>query len=66
MASTSSIRVGQIGVGTHGGAFARAYATTPPMKLMAICDIDESRARAAADAHGVPAVYRDFRDMLER
>jgi predicted dehydrogenase len=36
------------------------------MKLMAICDIDVSRARAAADARGVPAVYRDFRDMLER
>jgi predicted dehydrogenase len=36
------------------------------MALVAICDIDESRARAAAVRHGAPAVYTDFRQMLAR
>jgi UDP-N-acetyl-2-amino-2-deoxyglucuronate dehydrogenase len=64
MTATSTIRVGQIGLGNNGAAFARAYAATPPMKLAAVCDLDAPRAREVAARHDVSAVYTDFREML--
>lgn len=60
------IRVGQIGVGKNGAAFTRAYKTTPPMNLVAICDVNETRAREVAAEHGVACVYTNFREMLDR
>ncbi|HTL28083.1 MAG TPA: Gfo/Idh/MocA family oxidoreductase [Tepidisphaeraceae bacterium] len=66
MSKTREIRVGQIGVGKNGSAFTRAYKNIPPMNLVSICDVNESRARAVANEHGVERVYTDFREMLER
>jgi predicted dehydrogenase len=66
MSNQREIRVGQVGVGKNGAAFTRAYKTTAPMDLVAICDVNESRARAVAQEHGVSRVYTNFREMLDR
>jgi len=34
--------------------------------VVAICDIDEAKARAKAQAFNIPHVYTDFRTMIER
>jgi predicted dehydrogenase len=36
----------------------------PDAQVVAICDIDEAKARAKAQAFGIPKVYTDFRTML--
>src|SRR6185295_5211574 len=36
------------------------------VEIVACADTDERAARAAADAHAVPHVYRDFRELLRR
>ncbi len=66
MSEQRAIRVAQIGVGKNGAAFTRAYKTTAPMNLVAICDVNESRARTVAAEHGVDRVYTNFREMLDR
>jgi len=38
----------------------------PDAQVVAICDIDEAKARAKAQAFHVPTVYTDFRTMIER
>jgi len=60
------VRVGQVGAGKNGSGFARAYAATPTTELVALCDVDEGRARALAERHGVTCVYTDYREMLAR
>jgi predicted dehydrogenase len=62
----SRVRVGQIGVGHNGGAFVRAYTAAEAAELVAICDLDEGRAREHAARFGVPHVYTDYREMLAR
>jgi predicted dehydrogenase len=66
VSDSREIRVGQIGVGKNGAAFTRAYQTTPPMNLVAICDVNESHARAVAREHQIDRVYTNFREMLDR
>jgi predicted dehydrogenase len=57
------LRVGLVGCGI-GASHARAYATLPErFTLAAICDLDETKARALAEEHGVPRVVGDFADL---
>jgi len=37
-----------------------------PIRLRAVCDLDEARAREAAETFGAGAWYRDYRRMLEK
>jgi len=57
--------VGVIGVGAIGRHHAQAYRNAPEAELVAIADIDEGRARAAATELGVPNVFTDYRKMLK-
>jgi predicted dehydrogenase len=51
-------------VGARRGVHhAQAYRGIPNMRVVAVCDVDEARRRAAAHALGVPA-YSDYEDML--
>lgn len=61
-----AIRVGQIGAGNNGSGFVRAYKATEATDLVALCDVDEGRARALAARYGVPRVYKDYQTMLAR
>ena len=58
---------GVIGSGIVGGAWhAHVYHHLPQAELVAVCDLNEARAREIADRYGVPHVYTDYRELLAR
>ncbi len=56
--------MGVIGVGTWGKLHAEVYASTPGVRLHAVCDADESRAASVAQECG-GAVYTRYDDLLD-
>jgi len=50
-------RIGVIGMGPIGNLHASIYQETAGATLVGVCDIDRSRADAAAERFGVPAFY---------
>ena len=58
------VRFGLIGTGTWGNVHAETYSTYHRASLAAVCDLDESRARNAADRWVARKVYTDYREML--
>jgi predicted dehydrogenase len=61
-----TIRIGIIGTGGMAHAHARDYAKIPSVKITACCDISAERAKAYAKEFNVPAVYTDYRELLEK
>jgi UDP-N-acetylglucosamine 3-dehydrogenase len=70
-------RVGIIGVGrpwkTEGATgfgmanfHALGYAASPDAEIVAVADLDLDHARAFQADHGVPQIYADYHEMLER
>jgi UDP-N-acetyl-2-amino-2-deoxyglucuronate dehydrogenase len=63
----SVLGVGVIGAGGIVRRHAVAYRCLPELaKLIAVADIDESRATAAKREHGFEEIYTDYRDLLSR
>lgn len=60
----SQVGIGIIGLGTISELHLKAYRNNPAAKLVAVCDLNEERARAKAEKYGVPNVYTDYREML--
>ena len=60
-----SIGIGIIGTGGISQAHAQAYRDlAPAVRLVAVADIDESKAREAATQWGVERVFADYRELL--
>ena len=68
-----TIGVGMLGYGFMGKAHTAAYKTIPYMvypppavpELVAICGRNRKRAEEMAGKYGVPAVFADYRKMIE-
>src|SRR6267142_1364303 len=60
------VRVGFAGAGAISQYHLVGWSEMPDARLVAICDIDEAKARAKAQAFNIPNVYTDFRTMIER
>lgn len=60
------IRIGIIGVGQIGKAHVRNYQAIPEAQIVAVCDIREDEAQRVAAEYGIPHVYTDYRQMLQR
>jgi len=66
------ITLGCIGVGRQGGGDMRGFLQHDGVRILAICDVQESARRSAkalVDAHNGDkscATYNDFRELLER
>lgn len=60
-----SIRFGIVGCGVIAPWHARAISNTPEARLVACCDVIESKARKLALDFGAERVYTDYRQMLE-
>lgn len=60
------LRVGFAGAGAISQYHLVGWSETSDARLVSICDIDEARARAKAQAFDIPNVYTDFRTMIER
>ncbi len=59
-----AVRVGVVGTGIWGAAHVRAYSQHPSAELVAVCDLDEARARKVAAEWRVPAAYTSVEEML--
>jgi predicted dehydrogenase len=67
MTNTSTkVRVAVIGVGI-GSAHLKGYSNVEQAEVVALCDLDENRARATAKNFNLDnaAIYTDYRAMLE-
>lgn len=64
-AADRPLRVGIAGAGAISQFHLAGWRAMGNVELVAICDPDESRARARADAFGVHNVHTDFATMLE-
>src|SRR5260370_145164 len=63
----SVLGVGVIGAGGIVRRHAVAYRCLPEFaRLVAVADLDESRANAAKREHGFQETYTDYRDLLSR
>jgi len=56
---------GVIGTGIWGSIHARVYAEDPNAKLVAVCDIDEKKAKKVADKFGAENYYTDFHELVK-
>ncbi len=59
------VRVGVIGAGAIGPAHLRNYQANRSAELVAVCDVDQGRAKAAASQYSIPNVYTDYKAMLK-
>ncbi|RKY03439.1 gfo/Idh/MocA family oxidoreductase [Candidatus Poribacteria bacterium] len=59
-------KVGIIGCGGRGNAHAKGYAASEDVEMVACADPVEEKARALAEKFGIPRVYKDYREMLEK
>ncbi|MDQ3814240.1 MAG: Gfo/Idh/MocA family oxidoreductase [Armatimonadota bacterium] len=64
--SSDVVRVGIIGAGI-GRAHIKGYNKSPNAKVVAVCDLNEERARAVARDEGVEyaQIFADYRKMLD-
>lgn len=63
---TDKLRIGFAGAGAISQYHLAGWSEMPDAQVVAICDIDEAKARAKAQAFNIPHVYTDFRTMIER
>jgi D-apiose dehydrogenase len=64
MGMTTPLRGAAIGCGFFGQNHLHAWRDLEDAELVAVCDVDEAKARAAAEAFGVPRHYTDAAAML--
>jgi predicted dehydrogenase len=59
-----TLGTGLIGCGKIAEIHAQALSSLPESRFLAVCDLDESRARAFARLHHVPYAHGDVRELL--
>lgn len=64
-AKNEKVGVGVIGVGI-GSFHIQGYQQCPDAEVVAVCDLNEARAKATADQYCIPNVYMDYNEMLKR
>jgi predicted dehydrogenase len=60
------VRAGIVGLGLVSTSHLKGYVSHPRAEVVAVCDLDEARAQAFADRHGIPEVYTSYAEMLAR
>lgn len=60
----SKIRVGIIGAGSISESHMNSYHNNPDAEIVAICDLKEDRAQAAAKKYGPQHTYTDYNELL--
>ena len=58
------LRIGFAGAGAISQYHLVGWSEMPDAQIVAICDIDEAKAREKAEAFGIPRIYSDFRKMV--
>jgi predicted dehydrogenase len=60
----SKIKIGIIGTGSISHFHIQGYHCLENVEVIAVCDINENRAREFADKYGVKQVFTDYHEML--
>lgn len=60
----SKVKIGVIGAGSISEAHLGAYVNNSKVELVAICDLNEDRAKAKAEKYGAKKVYVDYNELL--
>ncbi|WP_168123845.1 Gfo/Idh/MocA family oxidoreductase [Paenibacillus sp. HB172176] len=64
---TESLKFGIVGAGNiFKSAHLPHIMAAEDMSIVAICDINEERAKTLAEEHGIPHVFTDYNEMLEK
>lgn len=58
------VKAGIVGLGLVSTPHFKGYASHPQAEVVAVCDLDEERARRFAEAHNIPEVYTSYEKML--
>lgn len=58
------VKIAVIGTGSISSFHLDSYKKNPNAILYAVCDLNEERARAAAEKYGAEKVYTDYRELL--
>lgn len=58
------VKIAVIGTGSISSFHLDSYKKNPNANLYAVCDLNEERARAAAEKYGAGKVYTDYRELL--
>ncbi|MFC3800846.1 Gfo/Idh/MocA family protein [Cohnella sp. GCM10012308] len=64
MSSTNQVKIGVVGVGTISELHLNAYKNNPNVRIEAICDLNEERAKATAAKYGAPQAFSDYHRMF--
>ncbi|MDQ0112412.1 Gfo/Idh/MocA family protein [Paenibacillus harenae] len=59
-----AVKIGVIGTGSISSCHLQSYQNNSNAELYAVCDLNEERARKAADKYGASKVYTDYRELL--
>ena len=62
----AKLRVGFAGAGAISQYHLIGWSEMADAQVVAICDIEQAKARAKAQAFNIPNVYTDLRTMIER
>lgn len=60
----ATLKIGVIGVGSISGMHLNAYRNSPLAEIVAICDLNEERARLKAEEYGAGSYYVDYNELL--
>ncbi|WP_274364255.1 Gfo/Idh/MocA family protein [Paenibacillus thermotolerans] len=60
----SKVKVGVIGVGSISEMHLQSYVKNNDAELVAVCDLNEERAKQKAERFGASKVYTDYRELL--
>ncbi|OZB95238.1 Gfo/Idh/MocA family protein [Paenibacillus sp. XY044] len=58
------VRVAVIGAGSISESHLNSYQNNPQAEIVAICDLNEERAKAAAQKYGAQKTYTDYHKLL--
>lgn len=61
---SGTVRVGVIGSGSISEMHFGSYNKNKNAEIVAVCDLNEERAKAKAEKYNIPHVYTDYRDLL--
>lgn len=64
--STEKVRVGVIGVGQIGKHHLNNYSKIDQAEVVAVADVNEAEANRVSQMFGIPNVYTNFRELLQR
>ena len=62
---SDTLYVAAIGVGGRGGGIVRELTATKKVKFVALCDVDDRRAKGSYELHDKAARYKDFRKVFD-